>query len=337
MNGKKLLWISLFTPYDGIKHAGGKIENYYLKFLKGACPNIDIHVLSFSGEDEIPFFDLDKYNIDNDIYIYKKGVKSKISRTFKYNLLDSKYNPFNKYANSVSNEFLAVSKKKLKRYYAQRYKPDVIILQWTQAVFLAQYIKSIFPLAKIICIEEDVSYLRNERRVENAKNCFGKIIAKHKYNTLKIEELNSLKHADVVINNNYKDYNLLIKEGIDKNKLMVWCPYFDNYSEVQRFDTDNSIVFYGAMSREENYQSAIWFIENVMSKLPEEITLNVVGANPPKKLFAYENNRIHITGFVEDVRPYFSKALCLVVPLLLGAGIKIKVLEGMSAGVPILT
>ena len=74
MNGKKLLWISLFTPYDGIKHAGGKIENYYLKFLKGACPNIDIHVLSFSGEDEIPFFDLDKYNIDNDVYIFTKKV-----------------------------------------------------------------------------------------------------------------------------------------------------------------------------------------------------------------------------------------------------------------------
>ena len=44
-----------------------------------------------------------------------------------------------------------------------------------------------------------------------------------------------------------------------------------------------------------------------------------------------------ITGFVENVEPYFETALCSLVPLLLGAGIKVKVLESMSAGVPVLT
>ena len=42
-------------------------------------------------------------------------------------------------------------------------------------------------------------------------------------------------------------------------------------------------------------------------------------------------------GYIEDVSEYFSTCLCLAAPLQLGAGIKIKILEALSAGVPVLT
>lgn len=99
-------------------------------------------------------------------------------------------------------------------------------------------------------------------------------------------------------------------------------------------------MFFGAMFRPENYESCIWFIENVFNKILEvdkSFKFFIVGGNPNKKLYKYSNENIIITGFVDDVREYFNKSLCMVVPLLSGAGIKIKVLEGMSAGLPILT
>ena len=46
---------------------------------------------------------------------------------------------------------------------------------------------------------------------------------------------------------------------------------------------------------------------------------------------------ICVTGFVDDITPYFENSLCLVAPLVLGAGIKIKILEAMSSGLPVLT
>ena len=46
---------------------------------------------------------------------------------------------------------------------------------------------------------------------------------------------------------------------------------------------------------------------------------------------------ITVTGFVKEISKYFEQSLCLVAPLVLGAGIKIKVLEAMSAGLPVLT
>ena len=74
-----------------------------------------------------------------------------------------------------------------------------------------------------------------------------------------------------------------------------------------------------------------------ISAIDNELRLIIIGNKPPQQLLAYSSNRIIITGFVEDISPYFKHSLCLVAPLILGAGIKIKIIEAMSAGIPVLT
>ena len=92
------------------------------------------------------------------------------------------------------------------------------------------------------------------------------------------------------------------------------------------------------MSRPENYLSAIWFIENVMPLLADlDIRFVVLGSNPPEELARFESERVHITGFVQSVEPFFEQSMCLVAPLVLGAGIKVKVIEALSSGIPVLT
>ncbi|MBR4599387.1 MAG: glycosyltransferase, partial [Treponema sp.] len=124
---------------------------------------------------------------------------------------------------------------------------------------------------------------------------------------------------------------------ISPEKIKIIAPYFDDFSNVNHSFNTKNIIFYGAMSRPENYECCIWFIENVFNKLSSNFTMTIIGANPHPSLLNYKSERIIITGFVKDARPYFETALCSVVPLLLGAGIKIKVLESMSAGIPVLT
>ena len=92
------------------------------------------------------------------------------------------------------------------------------------------------------------------------------------------------------------------------------------------------------MSRKENSDSAIWFIDRVMPLLKDiDCRFVVVGANPPKELLEKRSNRIIVTGFVDDPDVYFCDSACMVVPLVIGAGIKIKVLEGLSSGIPIIS
>ena len=92
------------------------------------------------------------------------------------------------------------------------------------------------------------------------------------------------------------------------------------------------------MGRNENYASAIWFIKNVLYKIKDpDVRLIILGSRPHPSLQKYAGNRVVITGFVDDIRPYFQHSLCLVAPLILGAGVKIKIIESLTAGLPILT
>ena len=107
---------------------------------------------------------------------------------------------------------------------------------------------------------------------------------------------------------------------------------------LKRNSNNRDILFFGAMSRKENYLSAKWFVENVLPRLSDlDIRFVILGGNPPDFIKEYESQRVHITGFVDSIDSYFSDSLCFVAPLLLGAGIKIKVLEALSSGIPVLT
>ena len=57
---------------------------------------------------------------------------------------------------------------------------------------------------------------------------------------------------------------------------------------------------------------------------------------PHESLQRYRSDKIVVTGFVPDIRNALSACICKVVPLRQGAGIKVKVIEAMSAGIPVL-
>lgn len=330
---KKVLWISASVPYDSVGHAGGKIHNYYLKYLKreGQC---DIKLVSFYWKREQGSIDLQKYGIDS--VLCERAIWKPFQRVF-FNV-ESALNPFNRYAGVVQNYTIYQLFRVLKQLKKENYTPDIVILQWTEIFILLPEIKKIFPDAKYIGIEEDVTFLRYERLYESEKNIFLKAIKKHKYVYLRKIETNVCNLADRVILNNQKDCNLLKEQNVDPKRLYVWQPYFDLMLDRKYIGDSNNIIFYGAMGREENWKSAIWFIENVFSKVQnKDIKLLIIGSNPNEKLLQYANDRINILGFVEDVGEFFQHGLCLAAPLLLGAGVKIKVLEAMSAGIPVLT
>ena len=135
-----------------------------------------------------------------------------------------------------------------------------------------------------------------------------------------------------------KDRERLTKIGIDNKKIFTFSPVFSDKSKLKWKKKNNDIIFWGAMSRKENSDSAIWFIDRVMPLLKDiDCRFVVVGANPPKELLEKRSNRIIVTGFVDDPDVYFCDSACMVVPLVIGAGIKIKVLEGLSSGIPIIS
>ncbi len=220
------------------------------------------------------------------------------------------------------------------------YIPDVIILEWTQILMIAHEIKAIFPNIPIAVSEHDVTFLSYQRKWEHAKGVLGKKVNKMLYEAMKAKELYEISACDLVYTQSEKDSNLLVGNGVPQEKVFTITPYYETFSEVSSKHNTKDIIFYGAMDRAENYKSAIWFIDHVMPELTKwNIRFIVIGNRPNKSLLKRKAANIIITGFVaaEELRGYFSNCLCMAAPLVIGGGIKVKVLEAMSAGVVVLT
>jgi len=97
----------------------------------------------------------------------------------------------------------------------------------------------------------------------------------------------------------------------------------------------DSIVFTGSMDWMPNEDGILFFAQEILPKIHQEIPaarLWVVGRRPTKPIEALAGERISVTGTVDDIRPYVQRAGVYVVPLRSGSGTRIKIFEAMAMG-----
>lgn len=96
----------------------------------------------------------------------------------------------------------------------------------------------------------------------------------------------------------------------------------------------DSIVFTGVMNYRPNIDAVQFFVDQVLprivSKRPTAV-FSVVGQGAPPEVTRLAGPNVRIVGAVPDVRPYIRGGGALVVPLRMGSGTRLKVLEGLSA------
>lgn len=331
---KKLLWISQYVPYDEVAHAGGKTHNYYLKYIH-ATEQFDIHLVSLAQASDSPHMDLDDYGISHDVKVVEGNIFQNMFRMVCN--LNAATNVRHRLCGTIMSYQYQALKNRIYRY-ARNHTPEIVIMQWTGCAFLLPVVKKLFPNAKTVVIEEDVTFLGYERRYLEEKDSKKKKRLYQLYMREKQAELNLLGQCDLVVVNNHKDKQLLVTEGIAESCIYECMPFYQDFSSVERKHLDSKVIFYGVMSREENQECAKWLIQEVMPLLEDmDVRLEIIGNHPTEDLRACANERIKVRGYVKDVQKEFSDCICMAAPLHLGAGIKVKILECMSAGVPVIT
>jgi glycosyltransferase involved in cell wall biosynthesis len=100
------------------------------------------------------------------------------------------------------------------------------------------------------------------------------------------------------------------------------------------------LVFVGSMNYHANIDAAVWFTRDLWPAIHRrfpEWKLTLVGSNPAPAVLALRDEAIEVTGTVPSVAPYYEDALAAIVPLRTGGGTRLKILEAMAAGVPVIS
>lgn len=333
---RDILYVSMCIPHENIGHAGGKTFNYYINSFANNDENRITMIAKSLPEEKHLLKDINK-KIKIEIVSTPEAFLLKMFAYVKS--INSKINPIYKYGNTLTKYIYDQIENKIKKLKKEGYNPDVIILEWTSMLLFIETIKKYFPEAIYVSSEHDVSFLGYYRKYLATSGKIKKNISKLKYLSQKKYELDAIDKCDFVVTHNEKDRKLLIDNGVLEKKLGVIAPYYEKFAlERRRQSNQRDILFYGAMNRQENILSVKWFIKYVMPLLVDcKIRFVVVGNKPPEELLELNDNRILVTGFVENPAIYFEHAMCMVAPLVLGAGIKVKVLEALSSGIPVLT
>ncbi len=109
-----------------------------------------------------------------------------------------------------------------------------------------------------------------------------------------------------------------------------------DYPYLEEAKIPPRIVFTGTMSYYPNVYGIIHFLRTtwplVRKQLPE-LECDIVGANPPPAVRKFHGKEgVNVTGWVEQVQDYIRKAQIYIVPLTMGGGIRLKILEAMASG-----
>lgn len=98
----------------------------------------------------------------------------------------------------------------------------------------------------------------------------------------------------------------------------------------------SDLVFTGKMDFRPNVDAVFWFVREVLPLIHRrapEVRFWVIGKDPHPRLGPLRSDpSVEITGQVEDVRPYIAAAAVVVIPLRMGGGTRLKVLEAMAMG-----
>jgi glycosyltransferase involved in cell wall biosynthesis len=211
---------------------------------------------------------------------------------------------------------------------------DLVLLESTYLSFLGEKIKGLFDNMPIVMDAHNVEHIILQRLAQKSKKIWLRLYHGWYWK--------SLRRTESQIN--IFSMKLLAVSEVDKAHFQTMCPGLvidvvpngvdEQYFKKVNQPLSNTIVFCGMMSYRPNEEGILWFVDQVWPTVKQaepEARLIIVGKDPSASVRSLvSDNRIEVTGTVDDVRPYLESARLVIVPLLSGGGTRLKVVEAMA-------
>lgn len=218
------------------------------------------------------------------------------------------------------------------------FEPDIVIFEFYHQVredfivLLDRYC----PNAKLVVDSVDIHFKRLEARAKLTGTSQDWSAAQK----MKELELKAYAAADLVIAVSNEDKELLNRVLPDLPVEVVpnihaVPPFTERYK--RQF---GELIFVGGFRHDPNVDAVVYFCNEVMPKIISaypQVILKILGSNMPQEVINLANTNVHIVGYVPSTAPYLTSAFISIAPLRYGGGMKGKVGEAMSYGLPVVT
>lgn len=224
-------------------------------------------------------------------------------------------------------------------------KPDVVVVDFPHAgVLMPDRIG-----AASIMFTHNVEAEIFERHAARAKGLWRLVWADQSRKMTRFEG-NTLHRFDVVIAVSKRDADMLSKryglahvEKIDTGVDLEFFAAAPPEAAPDPGSDGGTLVFTATMSWPANIEGIHFLLDEVWPSLVvarPRIKAVIIGRDPPVSLSEKIRERglnVHLTGFVDDIRPYVAQSHVYVIPLWVGSGTRIKAFEAMAMGRPVIS
>ncbi|MEX0685409.1 MAG: glycosyltransferase family 4 protein [Balneolales bacterium] len=217
---------------------------------------------------------------------------------------------------------------------------DVILLEGIHCAWFVDDIRKMFPGRKIVLRQSNVEHLILSRNGDASRNPLIKLFYKDQSRLMRSFEKKAMQQVDAVTAISHSDEAWYFKD-VPGLKSAVVPPGAELPKITYSRTSEDVLLAISNWRWQPNMDGLIWFMNDIWPELKKDFTnlrFQVIGDGIPEHLKKHKHARqIEFLGFVDDVEPYRQQATVLVAPLLSGSGVKLKVIEGLASGLPLVT
>ena len=215
-----------------------------------------------------------------------------------------------------------------------------------EGILMQGYLPIVRRLAPHALVNADWHNIDSEvmaRYAQQGPNLPRRLYAWRTLTLLKNQENELLRRCDTHTVCSERERQALLARGLNPNIEVI--PNGVDWHSLASLPDDNSprrnLIFVGAMDYHANIDAVLYFAREIwpgIRKRRPDLSFVTVGSKPaPEIVRLGEQPGIVVTGTVPDVRPYYQTALAAVIPLRIAGGTRLKILEAMAAGVPVVS
>jgi sugar transferase (PEP-CTERM/EpsH1 system associated) len=221
---------------------------------------------------------------------------------------------------------------RVRRLLAER-RFDLVQLEFGDA---APYYSLPPPTVPWVLDEHNLEYRVLERSWQQARSPLRRLFNRSEARKVREAELAACRRARAVLTTSHVDRAALAPEvpGVPIRVVPngVDTSFFIPGEEPE---DPTAIVFTGSIDYHPNTDGVLHFCADILPRIharAPDAVFTVVGKDPPASVRALAGPRVVVTGEVPDVRPWMQRAAVFVVPLRVGGGTRLKILEALACG-----